>query len=422
VKRRKLVVAAAAGAAVIALASSGIATADVPQQARGVSDDEVTVAGLGSGYPFKDFGGELGAQARFEAENEKGGVNGREINYVGWGDDTSDPSTNLAEARRLVQQEGVFALVPVLTQDFQAGDFLEQQKVPSFGWGISRPFCTTDYAFGITGCLVPPPPPKVAGDTWGVMIDKHLRDQGDADGTKGKTAAVQTEDNESGHSGLITIGASAEAAGMKVVYSDSSMTPEGGTPVGDYSPFVNDILTSDDGGPPDVVFQVLSQTNVFGMQAALNDAGYEGLSTNAVLYSPQAAAQMEGVFVFTQWATPEAAPDTPTVQTFVEQIEAVDPDAVINQPTIAGWLAADYFIKALKKAGKNPTPDSLQKAAAALTYQEKGLVGPTKYPKSFDIGAPCGQLSTSDGTSWSIVVPFDCYDNVNVKTLKKVPY
>jgi ABC-type branched-subunit amino acid transport system substrate-binding protein len=129
---------------------------------------------------------------------------------------------------------------------------------------------------------------------------------------------------------------------------------------------------------------------------------------------------MKDNYIFTQFATPEAAADTPTVQDFVDAVAAVDPEAVINQPTIAGYIAADMFVKALEKAGKNPTPESIQKAAAKMTYSLKGMVGPTKYPKGFTDGTPCGQLSMSDGTEFSVSVPFTCYTNVNAKTLKPV--
>ena len=64
----------------------------VAGQRRGVTDDEIHVGGLGPAFPFKDFGGEVGAQARFKVENDNGGVNGRKINYVGWGDDNNSPT------------------------------------------------------------------------------------------------------------------------------------------------------------------------------------------------------------------------------------------------------------------------------------------------------------------------------------------
>ncbi len=423
-RRTKLVALAAVTAAAVTLASVGVAGADARRQNTGITDDEITVAGLGPDNPYKQFGADTGAMARFQVANDDGGVNGRMINYLGWTDDGNSADTNLQETRRLIQQEGVAALVPVLTPWFVEGaNFAEQQGIPSFGWGIAPGFCDTKFAFGFTGCLVPPPPVKVASNTWGSLIDDYFQSQGEEQGAEGKTAAVIAEDNDSGKSGVKVIAATAEAVGMDVVYEKATMpAAEGGTPVSDFSPYINDIMTSADGSPPDVVFDVISQNNLLGFAPALADAGYDGLQTNAVLYSPLAAATITGQFVLTQFATPEAADTTSTVQDFVDAVEAVAPGEPINQPTIAGYIAADMFIQALKKAGKNPTPESIQKAAAKMTYSIEGMVGPTKYPKGYKQGTPCGQLVESDGTAFSVASPFACFDNINVKNLKPIKY
>ncbi|MEX2253880.1 MAG: ABC transporter substrate-binding protein [Acidimicrobiia bacterium] len=414
-----------AAATVVALAGVSVAGADVRQQSAGITDDEITVAGLGPNNPYKQFGADTGAKARFKLENDKGGVNGRMINYLGWSDDGNSADTNLQETQRLIQQEQVAAIVPVLSPWYLEGaEFAEQQGVPAFGWGISAGFCETTFAFGFSGCLTPKPPVKVASNTWGGLIDEYFISQGEEQGAEGKTAAVIAEDNDSGKSGVKVIAATAKAVDMDVVYEKASMpAAEGGTPVSDFSPYINDIMTSADGDQPDVVFVVISQNNLLGFAPALDAAGFDGLSTNAVLYSPQAAAIVKGDFILTQFATPEAADTTPAVQEFVDAVDAVKaPDEVINQPTIAGYLAADMFIAALKKAGKNPTSKSIQKAAAKITYSQKGFVGPTKYPKGFKAGTPCGQLSESDGTAFTVAVPFQCFQNINVNTLRPIKY
>jgi ABC-type branched-subunit amino acid transport system substrate-binding protein len=356
--------------------------------------------------------------------NEEGGVHDRQINYVGWGDDQNSADTNLAEARRLVEQEGVAALVPVLSPNYlSAAEYAEQQHVPAFGWGISLGFCETRYAFAFSGCLTPAPPVKVASNTWGSLIDQAFKDQGDADGAKGKTAAVISEDNDSGRSGKVVIVATAEAVGMEIVYDESSLPPPDPAPVSDFSPYVSELMEADNGEPPDVIFLVISQDNLQGgFQLALNDAGFEGIATNAVLYSPLATALVEGGSVLTQFSTPEAAADVAAVQEFVDAIEAFAPGEPINQPTIAGYLAADMFLQALEAAGPNPTPEKIQKAASKMTFEIEGFVGPTKYPKGFKAGTPCGQLVASDGAEWTVQVPFQCFTNIKIPSLKPVKY
>ena len=96
--------------------------------------------------------------------------------------------------------------------------------------------------------------------------------------------------------------------------------------------------------------------------------------------------------------------------------------APIGQGTLGGYFSADAFIAAVKKAGKNLTPESFAKVLTKFTYQIKGVIGPTKYPQSRTLGAPCGTLATSNGTAYEITVPYACYQDINYETLKPVKY
>lgn len=399
-------------AAVAALASTGIAGARAPSQTRGITDDSIKVAGLGYSAFYEDSA--IGAQAVFDKVNADGGVNDRTIDFGGWNDDGSDPTTNLAEGRRLVQQEQVFAVLPVITPFLGSADFFEQQKVPFVGWGISTGFCDNDYAVGFTGCIVPPPPIKSAGSTWGGLLDDMFKADGDT--AEGKTAAVISEDNDSGKTGHKVIAASAKSVGMEVTYSKAAI-PAAPATVGDYSPFVNDILTSADGAAPDVVFLVLAFNNVTGMAAALTQANYTGVVTNAVAYDPRLVSVAAGQVAFTQFATPEAD----AMADVIADIEAVS-DKPITQPILAGYWSALYFVQILEKAGKNLTPESFRKARDKVTFEIEDVIGPTKYPTARKFGSPCGQLSQSNGTEYEIVAPYKCYTNITLKGLKPIPY
>jgi branched-chain amino acid transport system substrate-binding protein len=99
----------------------------------GITDKEVK---LGGSYPFSGpasaYGtiGE-GAKAYFEFLNAKGGVGGRKINFITL-DDGYEPPKALQNARRLIQQERVFALFNTLgtPNNLAIWDFVNQQKVP----------------------------------------------------------------------------------------------------------------------------------------------------------------------------------------------------------------------------------------------------------------------------------------------------
>ena len=91
---------------------------------------------LGGSYPFSGpasaYGtiGE-GAKAYFKFVNAKGGVNGRKIDFITL-DDGYEPPKALQNARRLVQQDKVFAMFNTLgtPNNLAIWDYLNQQKVP----------------------------------------------------------------------------------------------------------------------------------------------------------------------------------------------------------------------------------------------------------------------------------------------------
>ncbi len=422
-KRRKWVATGATLAVVGAFASMGIAATSVPgagaqSSVRGVTATQINVAGLSQQSQFSASELKTGATARFQVENAKGGVFGRKINYVESADDQGDPTTDLTQAQRLVQQDQVFAVVPTLTPVVtQATQFFAQQKVPFIGWGIDHGFCNNNYALGFTGCIVPPPNIPTTGTTWGALIQAFYKAHGQ--GTAGKTAAVISEDNDTGKSGAVVIGAQAAKAGFKVVFQKSDLPA---TPPGDYSPYVNDLMTSNGGKPPDTIFVVTSVNNTLKLPGALTAAGFKGVLTNAVLYDPRAVGLMKANSVFTQFDVPEDTAN-PAMQQIVANLKAVGgPNVSITQGMLASYFSADAFVAALKKTGKNLTPQGFASAIANFTYQIPGVVGPTKYPVSRTQGSPCGVLVYSDGTAWSIQTPLTCYQDFNYKTGKFLKY
>jgi ABC-type branched-subunit amino acid transport system substrate-binding protein len=423
VRRRKWVATSAVLAVVGAFASAGIAASGAPgagaqSSVRGVTSNSISVAGLTQASQFTAAELKTGATARFQVENNKGGVFGRKINYVESADDQGDPTTDLTQAQRLVQQDQVFAVVPTLTPVVtQATQFFAQQKVPFIGWGIDHGFCNNNYALAFTGCIVPPPSIPTTGTTWGALIQSFYKAHGQ--GTTGKTAAIISEDNDTGKTGAVVIGSQAAKSGFKVVYQKSSLPA---TPPGDYSPYVNDLLTSNSGKAPDTIFVVTSVNNTLKLPGALTAAGFKGVLTNAVLYDPRAVGLMKANSVFTQFDLPVDTTN-PAMQQIVANLQAVGgPSVSITQGMLASYFSADAFVAALKKTGKNLTPDAFAKAIANFTYQIPGVVGPTKYPASRTQGSPCGVLAYSDGTNWSIQTPYTCYQDYNYKTGKFLKY
>jgi branched-chain amino acid transport system substrate-binding protein len=102
------------------------------------SDPGITASSikLGGSYPFSGPAsayGTIGASAKayFDWLNAKGGVNGRKIDFVAL-DDGYEPARALQNAKRLVEQDKVFAMFNTLgtANNLATWDYLNQAKVP----------------------------------------------------------------------------------------------------------------------------------------------------------------------------------------------------------------------------------------------------------------------------------------------------
>ena len=162
-----------------------------------------------------------------------------------------------------------------------AGDYLKQAKGRSSGGVCRRRTTRTRTVSGLRVRLSRRRrPPR--GDTWGKLIDQLYKSQGVSSGAKGKTAAVISQDNYVGTNGIVVIGAAAKPAGMKVVYQKAPIPAA--SPPGDYTPYVQALMTSNNGQQPDVIFVVTQFNYTLPLSSLLETSGFKGVLTNAVAY------------------------------------------------------------------------------------------------------------------------------------------
>jgi branched-chain amino acid transport system substrate-binding protein len=121
---------AATGFAALALVASAGAT---PAADPGVTATSVLLGGTvpltGEAAAFGTVG--PGARAYFDYVNAKGGINGRRIEYRYY-DDAYNPGQTVQLTRRLVEQDGVFAIFNSIgtANSLATRDYLNAQKVP----------------------------------------------------------------------------------------------------------------------------------------------------------------------------------------------------------------------------------------------------------------------------------------------------
>ncbi|MCB5181119.1 ABC transporter substrate-binding protein [Streptomyces antimicrobicus] len=416
---RRPIRALAAAAAALALASacnsastrSGTQPGAPGATTRGVSATTIKVGGIvsmtsASGYSKKDT--DLGAKARYLRANAEGGVHGRRIEYLGAQDDGQDPGKNLAAARKLVQQDQVFAVAPMSSVTFSGADFLEQEKVPTFGWGTLPSFCGPKHIYGFNGCLVPSPGGTL-NQTWPEGIAKVLG------GARGKSVAVIANDSDAGKFGIRTFSQGFAAAGFTVSYAKPSVP---GTAVpSDWSAYVKDILGSNGGKAPDAVVSVMQTPHNIGLFTALKRAGYQGLLSDPTDYDPGLLAKdatrqaLDGVHVLLQFEPFES--QSPRMAQFKADIKAAagGQDVPLNMHMLTGYMSADLFVSMAQKAGRDLTVESFQ--AAAQSFSDTGtLVGDRSMPKGQKDSFGCGALVQLRGGRYEVSVPFACHEPV----------
>lgn len=390
---RALRVSAAAFALFLVTACNSASTGgSTSTSVRGVTADTIKVGGIvsmttASGYSKKDT--DLGARARYDRANAEGGINGRKIEYLGAEDDGQDPARNLAAARKLVQQDKVFAVSPMSSVTFAGADFLDTQKVPTVGWGTLPSFCGPAHLYGFNGCLVPTPGGTL-NQTWPEGLAAVLG------GARGRSVALIAGDNDAGKFGIRTFTQGFKAAGFQVAYA-KAVVPATSMP-SDWSAYTKEILRSGPGGrAPDAVVSVMQTPYNIGLFTSLKRSGYKGVISDPTDYDPGLLAKdatkqaLDGVHVLLQFQPFEA--DTPAMRRFKDDIKKASggTEVPLNMHMMTGYMSADLFLSIAAKAGKDLTVEAFQKAADG--FSDTGtLVGDRALPKGKKESFGCGAL------------------------------
>ncbi|MER5319910.1 ABC transporter substrate-binding protein [Streptosporangium roseum] len=409
-----LVTAAALVAGCAAAQKNGAGAPGEAAGAAGVTGTTVTVGGVltktsASGYSTKDA--EIGARARFQRANEAGGVHGRRIEFAGAEDDNQDAAKGDAAAKKLVQRDKVFALVPVHAPNFGGATFLEQQGVPWFGWATGPQWCGTETGFGYNGCLAPKPG-SGSQTWWGNQMAELIG------GSAGKSVYVQTTDSSGSKYGGKTISQSFQAAGFTLAGLNSGLPAAAPPP--DWLPYVNKIMTSDGGEAPDLVVSIIAGTKFnTGLYAALKKAGYKGLLSDATSYDaailkdPATARALEGVIAAPMFEPFES--QAPEIAQLKADVEKAAPGTALTQHLAIGYWAADIFLKVLEQTGRDLTRERfLATANGSFTYENAGF-GRIQYPKDHTEPNGCGALVKLEGGAFKVAKNMKCFDNVPLK-------
>ncbi len=385
-------------------AAGGATTRDPEARTtRGITNDSIKVGGVVYDLYFGDA--RIGVEARIKQANDAGGVHGRQIEFVGAENNNNEPTRDLELTQQLVEREEVFALLPVMSGTFGAGDYVVDNDIPMFGYGTNPAFCENDVAFGVTGCVTNPSL-RIGSNALGTILEQHF------DGDTDKTVAIIGEDNDAARGGIQLLTASAEDKGYEVVFDDASL-PAPPEVVGDESPFVSRLLAADDGQAPDVVYlqATFSGTKI---AAGLQNAGYDGMIITPS-YSPLLLGSVgyDDVWINAQFGLD---PEVPAVGEMLAAVQEINPDQQLSLALVAGYWSTDMFIKGLEETGEDLTVENfLNTMNDGFTYSVEGAVGESTWPENHGQSVPCATLLRVEGTEFIPSIPLTCGENIEVE-------
>jgi branched-chain amino acid transport system substrate-binding protein len=400
--QHRAVVLTAVAALVAAVMATGVSGASGAPSVRGFDGTTIKVAGMGIASNFA--GADIGTKARFKRANDTNEVPGVKFQYTEFADTNSDPAVATSQARRLVEQLGVFAIVPDLSAE-NPGPYLNQQHVPYVGFAIDGTYCSSKpttqlYGFGFSGCAVPSAAPVVPdglAQEFAYVVKKTNKPH--------PTITLFSNDDQSGKTSAKYGATEAQGAGFKVVSS------KGNVPMttSDYSPYVAQWLASDGGKQPDDIHCLLA-TQCLPVWDALKAAGFKGTFETPLgidIFAKPLSGTIASGFFNTQ-----PNPGLTQMKADFTAVSAPATTPIFSEET---YFAADMFIQGVKTVvqqhgRKGITPEAVQRALSTQTWQIKGLVGPTNYPASTVASTPvCGELITSSGTApWTVITPYAC--------------
>jgi branched-chain amino acid transport system substrate-binding protein len=344
----------------------------------GVSDDTIRVGGVGSvTNPIGVKAGDAlkGADAYFDLVNEDGGVDGREIDLVAQEDDSAQASRNASLVRSLVQQQDVFAVVPVATLAFSGARFLADEGVPTFGWNINTEWEGPENLFGEKGSYL-------CFDCGSPFLPFLARQAGLSNaGIIAYTAAQSAACAAGQQKSYERFG---QEAGVELVFQDTSLgfgfTP--GTLDGDIQAMrdknVQFLGTCIDGAGSGRLGEAIQRANLDIVQYLPNG------------YDPDIVEQfgevLEGSYV-SSFTFPFEAEDPPEgMRQYKQAMEDTGTD--VNELSLAGWISADQFVaglRAVADSGDELTRRTLIDAVNAMEdYDAGGILSGTDWRIAHD--------------------------------------
>jgi ABC-type branched-subunit amino acid transport system substrate-binding protein len=324
---------------------------------QGVTDSEIRVSGIAAvTNPLgTDYGAAFdGVEAYFEMINSQGGIYGRDLKLVKKRDDQL--GNGLAEAQGLVQQDNVFAAIPIAELLFEGHEVLAEANIPTFGWNVNAEwtgplnFFEQEGAlcFGCAGVGLPWLA-KELGKTKIALLAYNVPQS--ADCAKGVRASFDRYPT------------------AEIVYDTDSL-PFAVTDVS------ADVQRMKDAGV-DLVTTCMDQNGVLTIEREMEEQQLDAVQYLPNAYDHEFMQQygdfFEGSYVRTRFAPFETNPQPKGLKLFNEWMDKLNKDK--KELALIGWIDADMFVTGLRLAGENFTQQKVIDELNKLTdYDAQGIL------------------------------------------------
>jgi branched-chain amino acid transport system substrate-binding protein len=362
--------------------------------APGVTDSQVKAGLLYSAtgssadliLPFR-----AGVDGRLGVANAAGGVDGRRVVYT-WSDDKSDATTNAVRARDLVETDGVFGIMESTTVASASADYLRGRGVPVTGTSPEAVWSSHYNMFNYSNYIAD----SSAVSTWG-----------DFAAAQGGHVAVLLDTSFSSTSMSVAreLNRSLAAAGVRV--ADTIDVGLGQIDVGATTAAIRrtgaDTLVG--AVTANSFNRVSSAASAAGvrLKVALSPTGYDERTLN------QWGTAIAGNYYSVDYAPFEL--DSPAQRRFIADMATYAPQLVApeQQAALAGWIAADLFLRGLAAAGPCPNRAAFISGLRAVhSYDAGGLLsGPIDLANNFRELSLCYTFLrvSPDGRRFDVVAP-----------------
>jgi branched-chain amino acid transport system substrate-binding protein len=302
-----------------------------------------------------------GAKAYFAMINQQGGVCGRQIKLI-TADDRFQSQTNRSETEKMAGQ--VLALVGSTTVvDDGGAPVIDSLGLPDVS------LATTKQRVAAQNNFSPNPinPDPTVGNGLVPILEYFKRTEGIS------KPAIFYQDVATGVNQSASYKVDFEKAGIPVV----ATYPVAPTAT-NFNTQANDMKQRG----IDFVITVAEVNAMANLAKAFESVGYfpkvpfYGAQVYGKKFIQLAGAAAEGTQVGLIFAVPEEGADNPAMAAFNTWYARTAPGADVDFFALAGWVAADMFVTALRAVGPDPTQAKLLAQLRTMTsYNGNGLVG-----------------------------------------------